>query len=133
MLIMEQYEFIRTAHRVYGKTISELTRMTGHSRNTIKKVIRGEPWEYSERVKQPFPVLGPYLVIIDEWLTKDKQEAKRQRHTARRIYNRLVTEQGYEGGESTVRRYVKMSRMRLGLDNPEVFIPCDPETGFEAR
>lgn len=133
MLIMEQYEFIRTAHRVYGKTISELTRMTGHSRNTIKKVIRGEPWEYSERVKQPFPVLGPYLVIIDEWLTKDKQEAKRQRHTARRIYNRLVTEQGYEGGESTVRRYVKMSRMRLGLDNPEVFIPCDPETGFEAE
>jgi len=39
---MNQYEFIRTAHRAYGKNISELSRMTGHSRNTVKKAIRGE-------------------------------------------------------------------------------------------
>ena len=55
---MDQYEFIRTAHRVYGKNISELSRMTGHSRNTVKKAIRGEPWKYHERENQPFPVLG---------------------------------------------------------------------------
>ena len=48
---MDQYEFVRTAHRVYGKNISELARMTGHSRNTVKKAIRGEPWRYRERGK----------------------------------------------------------------------------------
>jgi len=104
---MDQYEFIRTAHRIYGKNISELSRMTGHSRNTVKKAIRGEPWKYRERENQPFPVLDPYIDIIDGWLVNDKEQPKKQRHTARRVYNRLVAEHGYTGGESTVRRYVK--------------------------
>ena len=58
---MDEYEFIRVGHRVYGKSISELARITGHSRNTVKKAIRGEPWGYKERKHQPFPVLGPYM------------------------------------------------------------------------
>ena len=127
MLTMDQYEVIRTAHRVYKKNISELSRMTGHSRNTVKKAIRGEPWRYRERAKQPFPVLGPYLTIIDEWLLNDREQPKKQRHTARRIYNRLVTEHGYSGAESTVRRYVRIDKVKPGLDVPEAFIPCDPE------
>ncbi len=130
---MDQYEFIRTSHRVYGKNISELSRMTGHSRNTVKKAIRGEPWKYRERENQPFPVLGFYLAIINEWLTNDKEQPKKQRHTARRIYNRLVSEHGYTGGESTVRQYVKMAKATLGINSSGAFIPCDPEAGFEAE
>jgi transposase len=130
---MDQYELIRTAHRVYGKNVSELTRMTGHSRNTVKKAIRGEPWGYKERQHQPFPVLGPYLAIINGWLENDKEAPKKQRHTARRIYNRLVEEHGYDGGESTVRRYVNMARITLGLGIPRAFIPCDPQAGYEGE
>lgn len=130
---MDQYEFIRTAHRAYGKNISELSRMTGHSRNTVKKALRDEPWGYSERKKQPFLVLGRYLETIDGWLEKDREVPKKQRHTARRIYHRLLEEHGYKGGESTVRRYVSMAKMKLGLDRPGSFIPCDPEAGFEAE
>jgi transposase len=130
---MDQYEFIRTAHRVYDKNISELSRMTGHSRNTVKKAIRGESWGYRERSRQPFPVLGDYLETIDNWLLADRNQPKKQRHTARRIYNRLVTEYGYAGGESTVRRYVSMAKIKLGLDTLGAFIPCDPEAGFEAE
>ena len=62
---MDQYEYIRTAQRVYGKNISELARQTGHSRNTIKKALRGEAWGYSEREHQLFPVLGPYRSLIE--------------------------------------------------------------------
>lgn len=130
---MDQYEFIRTAHRVYGKNISELSRMTGHSRNTVKKAIRGEAWKYRERENQPFPVLAPYIDIIDGWLANDKEQPKKQRHTARRVYNRLVAEHGYTGGESTVRRYVKNAKAILSIDGPGAFIPCDPEAGFEAE
>ena len=68
LLTMDQYEFVRTAHRNYGKNISELARMTGHSRNTVKKAIRGEPWGYKERKQQSFPALGSYLPVITEWL-----------------------------------------------------------------
>ena len=130
---MDQYEMVRTAHRSYGKNISELSRMTGHSRNTIKKVIHGEPWNYSERVHQPFPVLEPYLEIIDEWLQGDSDQPKKQRHTARRIYNRLVSEHDYQGSESTVRRYVMMARVKYGIGAFQAFIPCDAQEGREAE
>jgi len=130
---MDEYEFIRTGYRVYGKNISELSRITGHSRNTIKKAIKGEPWGYKERKHQAFPVLGPYMGVIDRWLEGDRGQPKKQRHTARRIYNRLVEEYGFNGGESTVRRYVKMAKIKLGLEEPKVFVPCDPEAGIEAE
>ena len=130
---MDQYELIRTAYRVYGKNIRQLKRITGHSRNTVRKAIRGEAWGYKERQHQPVPVLGPYLEIIDGWLKGDKEQPKKQHHTARRIYNRLVDEYGYKGGESTVRRYVRMAKIMLGVDTPQAFIPCDPEAGYEAE
>ena len=112
MLKGDQYEFIRTSHRVYGKKIKEIARETGHSKNTIKKVLRGQFEGYKERDRQPFPVLGPYLEIIDGWLQSDKENPKKQRHTAVRVYNRLKLEHGYTGAETTVRRYVR----QLGLE-----------------
>lgn len=133
MLKMSQYEMIRTCHRVYGQTISDIARMTGHSRNTIKKALRGEPWGYTEREHQPFPVLEGYLDTIDAWLLGDRDKPRKQRHTARRIYNRLVAEHAYSGAESTVRRYVRFAKVKLGLSLSGAFIPCDPEAGFEAE
>jgi transposase len=131
---MDQYEYIRTAHRVYGKNISELARQTGHSRNTIKKALHGESWGYREREQQSFPVLGPYRSLIEAWLRADKEVPKKQRHTARRVYNRLRTEQGYQGSESNVRRYVRLVRMELGIDpGREVFIACEADAGQEAE
>jgi len=54
---MEQYEYIRTAHRVYGKSIRQIQKETGHSRVTIRKVLQGEFPEYKQREKQTYPVL----------------------------------------------------------------------------
>jgi len=133
MLGMDQYELIRTAHRVYGKTISEISRETGHSRNTVKKALRGEAWAYRQREHQAYPVLGEYLEIIDKWLEGDKERPKKQRHTARRVYNRLVREHYYSGSESAVRKYVREAKARIGLGVPRAFIPLDPEAGIEAE
>ncbi len=133
MLKVDQYDFIRTSHRVYGKKIKEIARETGHSKNTIKKVLRGEYKGYKEREKQPFPVLEPYLEIIDGWLESDKEEPKKQRHTAVRVYNRLKEEHDFQGAETTVRRYVRQAKLRLGLDGRQVFIPSDPEAGVEGE
>lgn len=130
---MNQYELVRTGHRVYGQNISELSRLTGHSRNTIKKAIRGEPWGYKERNHQPFPAIGDYMGTIDSWIKSDKDKPEKQRHTAHRIYNRLVDEHGYKGGESTVRRYVKLAKAIWGIGTSHAFIPCNPESGTEAE
>ena len=91
MLTVDQYEYIRIAHRVYGKTIREIARETGHSRNTVKKVLNNEHIEYSPRQNQSYPSLGLYLPIIDKWLQDDKDQPKKQRHTGTRIYNRLAS------------------------------------------
>jgi transposase len=133
MLKVDQYSYIRTAHRVYGKKIKQIARETGHSKNTIKKVLRGEYSGYKPRIMQPYPILGPYLSIIDQWLTDDKQRPKKQRHTAVRIYNRLKAEHDFQGAETTVRRYVREAKLRLGVGARQVFIPSDPQAGVEAE
>ncbi len=133
MLTVDQYEYIRSGKRVYGKSIRQLRRETGHSRNTIRKVLRNEYQGYSPREDQPYPVLGPYLSIIDKWLQEDKERPKKQRHTAQRIFDRLEEEQGFTGGASTVRRYVRQAKRRIGVSAPAVFIPLDPEAAKEAE
>ena len=73
MLTMDHYDYIRKAHRVYGKSIRRISRETGHSRNTVKKALRMESWGYTARTRQPYPVLGPYLGIMDRWLEEDTE------------------------------------------------------------
>jgi transposase len=133
MIRMDQYGYIRTAYRVYQKSIKQICRETGHSRETVRKVLRSEPFGYSRRTEQPYPVLGPYLLVIDQWLEEDKKRPKKQRHTAKRIYHRLVQEHGFTGGSSTVRHYVRGAKVRLGLNVAKAFIPLDPEVGQEAE
>ena len=130
---MDQYEYIRSAHRVYNKAIREIARETGHDRKTIKKALRGVYPKYSTRQTQPYPVLGPYLEIIDSWLEADKDAPKKQRHTAVRIFRRLVNEHGYAGCEVAVRRYVREAKLRLGLNLIKAFIPCVAEIDGEAE
>ena len=58
------------------------------------------------------PVLDPWKPTIEEWLEADRSAPRKQRHTARRVWQRLVEEHGAEVGESTVRRYVAEVRRR---------------------
>ena len=63
----------------------------------------------------------------------DKKRPKKQRHTAVRVFNRLKQEHDFEGAETTVRRYVREAKLRLGVGAPQVFIPSDPQAGVEAE
>jgi transposase len=74
--------------------------------------------------------MDPVKPIIDQWLAEDEHRPRKQRHTARRIYDRLRTEYGFEGGESTVRRYVGQRRKRR---LSQVFIPLAYEQGQIAQ
>jgi len=133
MIAMDQYEFIRTAHRVYGKSIRQLERETGHDRKTIRKVLSGEPCSYPKRESQPYPALGEYVEVIDGWLGADREAPRKQRHTAARIFRRLVSEHGFTGSESTVRQYVRQAKLRLGVEAGRAFLPLEPDCGREAE
>lgn len=115
MLTVDQYEYVRTAHRVYGKSIRGIARETGHSRNTIRKVLGKEHVGYSPRENQSYPSLGPYLGTINSWLIQDKDIPKKQRHTGTRIYHRLKHEKDYQGSISTVLYCFNWGRTTLGI------------------
>ena len=57
-------------------------------------------------VSRPAPKLGAYRAVIDSWLLADRVAPRKQRHTAKRIHQRLVNEHGADVAEVTVRQYV---------------------------
>jgi transposase len=69
------------------------------------------------------PKLGEYREMIDGWLTADLDAPRKQRHTARRVWQRLVDEHGVEVAETTVRDHVRKRRRELGLTVGQVFVP----------
>jgi transposase len=133
MLKMNQYELIKTAKRVYGKSIHGIAREYGHSRNTIRKAIRGVGPKYERRKAPVSPVMDPYRAVILEWLKSDLDAPKKQRHTAHRVYTRLLEEYEFSGAESTVRRYVRLLKIEEGLYKREAFIPLEVDAGKEAE
>jgi hypothetical protein len=69
------------------------------------------------------------VAIIDQWLVEDRKRPPKQRHTARRIYHRLVAEHGFAGGESTVREYVRQRRSKVR----PLFIPLAYQPSQDAQ
>lgn len=77
-------------------------------------------------------VLGPWKDTIRGWLTDDLEVPNKQRHTARRVWERLVSEHGAQVGESTMRRYVARVKAEL-VTTPLVAVPQTHELGEEAE
>jgi transposase len=77
--------------------------------------------------------MDPYRAVILEWLKSDLDAPRKQRHTAHRIYSRLLEEYEFSGAESTVRRYVRLLKIEEGLYEREAFIPLEVDAGKEAE
>lgn len=105
MLCMETIGKIRRRRLVQGDSISAIARDLGLARNTVKRALRfeGEGYEY-RRQRQPQPKLGPFVVLLESWLTAEEQLPTRERRTAQRLYEALRVE-GYTGAVDAVRRY----------------------------
>jgi len=88
---------------------------------TVRKIVhQTQPASQADLPRpRPQPVLGPFLPVIEQILQDDRDAPPRQRHTARRIYERLRDEHGYHGGQSTVRAVVA----RIKQAHAEVFVP----------
>ena len=130
---MDQYEWVRTAHRVYKKSIRQIARETGHTRRTVRKVLAGQDPKYRREKEPACPVMDPVAGIVEGWLRADREQPAKQRHTAHRVWRRLVDEHGFTGAEPTVRRWVRERKMRLGWHRPEAVVPLDPEQALEAE
>jgi transposase len=130
MLKVEHYARIRLAHRD-GMSIRQIARTFGHSRQKIRQVLdESAPKPYTLARPRPCRKLTEsFQKIIDEILVSDQSAPKKQRHTAKRIFDRLRDEHGFSGGYDAVRRYVKKQR----TGTRETFLPISIEAGQRAE
>ena len=92
----------------------------GLSRDTISKMCRFSiPPGYTRSKPVAKPKLGTLLPVIDAILEADRTAPVKQRHTAKRIFERLRDEHGYGGGLMVVKDHVRIARGRLR----ETFVP----------
>ena len=88
--------------------------------HTLTKILtNAEPPGYRRSGPRRKPKLDAFLPVIHEILTLDRQAPRKQRHTARRIFDRLRTEHGYAGGYTIIKDAVRTWRHR----HAEVFVP----------
>ncbi len=87
---------------------------------TIQKIVGHEgPPGYRRTEPREKPKIGRFIPIIHEILEADKQSHHKQRHTGRRIFDRLRKEHGYTGGITVVRDEIR----RYKQQSAEVFMP----------
>jgi len=88
--------------------------------HTLKKILtHPEPPGYRKKGPRRKPTLEPFLPIIHQILEDDKQAPRKQRHTAKRIFERLRDEHQYVGCYTIVKDAVRQWRR----SSKEVFLP----------
>lgn len=131
---VELFEEIRVDHRREGLSIRELaTRFKVHRRTVRQALACATPPPRKEYSSRGRPAIEPWKDVIDGWLIADAAAPKKQQHTARRVWQRLVAEHGADVSEVSVSRYVAVRRRELGLARIEVFVPQEHAPGAEAE
>lgn len=131
MISLEHREAIRRAYHVEGKSIRDIARAFRCSRDTVRKAITSAgPATYTMAAPRPSPMLDPFKARIDELLAESERLPRKQRYTAKRIFD-VIREEGYEGSEPTVRRYV--GERRADKRRPDVFLPLEFDPGRDAQ
>lgn len=123
MTRVRQYELIRRDRKMHGLSIRKLAEKYHVHRRAVRAALRDATPAPRKKTNRPAPKLGAFRHLIIEWLTADRKAPKKQRHTARRIWQRLRDEKGCTAAESTVRREVARLRRQIGLVDADAFVP----------
>ena len=130
MLVVETIARIRRDHLVKGVPIKKIARDLRVSKNTIRKVVRGDETSHTyERKIQPMPKLGPWVEELERQLKANEKKARKDRLSLLRIHEDLGA-LGYGGGYDAVRRYARAWRRRWRLLSPsQAFVPLSFDPG----
>ncbi len=113
-----------------GVPIKKIARDLRVSRNTVRKVVRGDETSFSyERKIQPMPKLGPWVEELERQLEANERRRRRDRLSLLQIHEDLSA-LGYEGGYDAVRRYARTWRRRRRLLSPsQAYVPLSFDPG----
>ena len=116
---MELYLRVRLAC-AEGMSQREAAKRFNLSRDTVRKMLSySEPPGYRRTAAVRRPKLGPFIPVIDAWLDGDRQVPRKQRHTAKRVFDRLREEHGFTGGYTIIKDYIRERDQR----SREMFVP----------
>jgi transposase len=108
--------------QIEGSSISDIAKRTKVNWRTAKKYADKEDWNQpGANKKRRSPIMDPYQEIIDTWLIEDEQMPRKQRHSAYKIYKRLVAEYGFTGSDRTARGYVSKRKLALELERAKTY------------
>ena len=123
---MELYARVRRAVVVDKMSEREAARQFGLARETVRKMLRyAVPPGYRRQQVVRRPKLDAWVGTIDQILEDDKAQGRKQRHTAKRIFERLRDEHSYIGGYTIVKDYVRLRK----LSQREMFVPLTHPPG----
>lgn len=133
MINMAQFHHIKFLKEVEGLSERKIAIKLGISRNTVSKYLKQQTApttvlrqtvygtkEYADETKRVLP-------IIDQWLEDDLKSWGKQKHTAAKIYKRLVDEYQFKGSGSNIRKIVAKRKAKI----QEVFIPLEFQIGHQ--
>ena len=131
---VELFEQLRQEHAFGVGTIAGVAAKFGVHRRMVRQAIAGAlppVHRYPPRVQ---PKLGLVAAFIDQVLDEDRRAPRKQRHTARRIHRRILSEfPDAAVAESTVRNHVRARRHAMGLVRRETFVPQSYSWAKEAQ
>ena len=120
MKTVELYARVRHAVRMQGISRRAAAERFGIDPRTVAKMLKYSVPPGYVRTKPPFrPKLDAFTGVIDAILAADKDRPKKQRHTSKRIFERLRDEHGFTGGITIVKDYIAGWRQR----SQEMFVP----------
>ncbi len=123
---MELYARVRRAVQIEQMSEREAARTFGLSRETVRKMLKFSlPPGYRRRAPIRRPKLEAYIAVIEQILELDKSIHRKQRHSVKRIFERLRDEHGYLGGYTVVKDYVREQKQR----RKEMFVPLKHAPG----
>ena len=126
MYKVDVYLRVRRAVMVEGMSVREAARTFGLHRDTVRKMLAySVPPGYQRQTPPRRPKLEPFTGVIDHILDEDHQVPKKQRHTAKRIFERLRDEYGFDGQYTIIKDYVREHRRQTR----EMFVPLSHAPG----
>jgi transposase len=123
---MDKWTKIRQRVLVDGQSKRSVCQEFGIHWDTLTKILEhSEPPGYRQREPRGKPKIGPFLGVIEEILRQDRKVHRKQRHTKRRIFERLRSEYEYSGGYTAVKEAVR----EWERQHQEVFMPLSHPPG----
>lgn len=130
---VEQFERIRRDARIEGLSVRALARRHKVHRRAVRQALASAIPPPRNAPDRESPAMGPWKGVVTGWLKADLAVPRKQRHTARRVWQRLVAEHGAEVAESTVRPFVASVRKQLTNEAFRVAVPQTKAPGAEAE